>query len=155
MEDWQARAELWNRDDVLLGGSDAGAHLDRILGSPYPTRFIGDTLRGRKLLSLERAVQLMTDVPARLFGLRDRGSLTAGNFADVVVFDPNTIDAEPPKTVFDLPGDSKRLLAGSIGVEHVFVNGVETIVSGAATGKTPGVVLRSGEGTYSVDTSKA
>jgi N-acyl-D-aspartate/D-glutamate deacylase len=154
MEDWRARAQLWEKDDVLIGGSDAGAHLDRILGSPYPTRFIGDTVRGRKLLSLERAVQLMTDVPARLFGLRDRGTLTEGNFADVVVFDPNTIDAEPPKTVFDLPGDSKRLLAGSIGVEHVFVNGVETIVSGKETGKTPGVVLRSGEGTYSVDTAK-
>src|SRR3954452_2030435 len=61
MEDWQARAGLWNRDDVLIGGSDAGAHLDRILGSPYPTRFIGDTLRGKKLLPLEQAVQLMTD----------------------------------------------------------------------------------------------
>ena len=56
--------------------------------------------------------------------------------------------------LFDLPGDSKRLLAGSIGVEHVFVNGVETVVAGAATGDTPGVILRSGRGTYTVDTSK-
>jgi N-acyl-D-aspartate/D-glutamate deacylase len=154
MEDWQARAQLWEKEDVLIGGSDAGAHLDRILGSPYPTRFIGDTLRGRKLLPLEQAVQLMTDEPARLFGLRDRGRLAEGYPADVVGFDPNTIDAPPPKTVFDLPGDSKRLLAGSIGVEHVFVNGVETVVAGSATGDTPGVILRSGRGTYTVDTSK-
>lgn len=152
-DDWKARAELWEREDILLGGSDAGAHLDRILGSTYPTKFLGDTLRGRKLLSLERAVQLMTDVPARLFGLTDRGRLAEGMRADVVVFDPATVDSEPPKTVFDLPGESKRLLAGSIGVRHVFVNGVETITDGEATGAMPGTVFRSGRDTYTVDTS--
>ena len=141
--DWSARAELWQRDDVLLGGSDAGAHLDRILGSPYPTKFLGDTLRGRRLVPLERAVQLLTDVPARWFGMKERGRLADGYHADVVVFDPATVNAEPPQTVFDLPGDSKRLLAGSIGVEHVFVNGVETVTAGTATGATAGVVLRS------------
>ena len=152
-EDWQARAQVWERDDVLLGGSDAGAHLDRILGSPYPTRFLGDTIRGRRLLPLERAVQLITDAPARLFGLRDRGRLAPGAYADIVVFDPETVDAAPPQTVHDLPGDSKRLLAGSIGVEHVFVNGVETIVAGQATGDVAGTVLRSGRQTYTVDTA--
>src|SRR5579859_13139 len=152
-EDWQARAKLWEREDVLLGGSDAGAHLDRILGSPYPTRFLGDTLRGRQLLPLERAVQLITDVPARLFGLRERGRLTPGYYADVVVFDPETVNDQQPQTVFDLPGDSKRLLAGSIGVGHVFVNGVETIVDGQATGNVAGTVIRSGEQTYTVDTA--
>jgi N-acyl-D-aspartate/D-glutamate deacylase len=150
--DWSARAELWERDDVLLGGSDAGAHLDRILGSPYPTKFLGDTLRGRRLVSLERAVQLLTDVPARWFGFKERGRLAAGYHGDVVVFDPATIDAQPPRTVFDLPGDSKRLLAGSVGVEHVFVNGVETVTAGQATGATAGVVLRSTTLT-TVDTS--
>ncbi|HUJ64160.1 MAG TPA: amidohydrolase family protein, partial [Acidimicrobiales bacterium] len=83
-EDWAARRDLWARDTVLLGGSDAGAHLDRMLGSPYPTRFLADTLRGRQLVSLERAVQLMTDAPARLFGLVDRGRIQEGGFADVV-----------------------------------------------------------------------
>src|SRR5262249_21030802 len=141
--DWLARAELWQRDDVLLGGSDAGAHLDRILGSPYPTKFIGDTLRGRRLVPLERAVQLLTDVPARWVGMKDRGRLAEASQADVVVFARATAKAEPPQTVLDLPGESKRLLAGSIGVEHVFVNGVETVTAGRATGATAGVVLRS------------
>jgi hypothetical protein len=45
--------------------------------------------------------------------------------------------------VFDLPGDSERLLASSIGAEHVFVNGVETVTAGKATGATAGAVLRS------------
>jgi N-acyl-D-aspartate/D-glutamate deacylase len=137
----------------MLGGSDAGAHLDRMCGAPYLTRFLGDTLRGRKLLPLERAVQLVTDVPAGLFGLRDRGRLQVGSHADIVVFDPQTIDAGPPTLVPDLPGQSPRLIADSIGVQHVFVNGVETIVDGAPTGSTPGRVLRSGRDTVTVRTA--
>ena len=151
-DDWEVRRRLWEQDDILLGGSDAGAHLDRILGSPYPTRFIGDCLRGRKLVSLERAVQLMSDVPARLFGLRDRGRVEVGAFADLVVFDPETVDARQARVAFDLPGESKRLLADSIGVHRVYVNGVETIRDGEPTGATPGTVLRSGRDTESVVT---
>ncbi|HKH88536.1 MAG TPA: amidohydrolase family protein, partial [Acidimicrobiales bacterium] len=72
-EDWALRRELWDDPDVMLGGSDAGAHLDRMMGSSYPTRFLADCLRGRRLVPLERAVQMMTDIPARLYGLRERG----------------------------------------------------------------------------------
>ena len=145
--DWQLRRNLWDEPDVLIGGSDAGAHLDRMLGSPYPTRFIADSLRGRQLVSLERAVQLMTDIPARLFGLRRRGRLALGNHADVVVFDPRRVGASPARLSYDLPGQSKRLLADPIGVGHVLVNGRETIVDGRPTGDLPGVVLRSGRDT--------
>jgi N-acyl-D-aspartate/D-glutamate deacylase len=152
-EDWALRRDLWDEPDVMLGGSDAGAHLDRMLGSPYPTKFIGDCLRGRRLVPLERAVHLLTQVPADLFGLRQRGRLEPGYHADVVVFDPATIDAGPPTLTFDLPGASKRLLAQSIGVHRVYVNGVETIVDGAPTGSTPGTLLRSGLETSTVRTS--
>ena len=148
-------AQLWEHDDVLLGGSDAGAHLDRMLGSPYPTRFIGDCLRGRQLVPLERAVQLMTDAPARLFGLRDRGRLEPGFHADVVVLDPATVDATPARIAFDLPGESKRLLADPLGVVRVLVNGRETIVDGKPTGALPGTVLRSGRDTAGTETSAA
>ena len=55
---------------VMIGGSDAGAHLDRMCGAPYTTGFLADCIRGRRLAS-RKAVHLMTDVPARLFGLRD------------------------------------------------------------------------------------
>ena len=149
-EDWAARRELWEREDIMLGGSDAGAHLDRMLGSPYPTRFLADTLRGRRLVPLERAVHLMTDVPARLFGLTDRGRLEEGRFADVVVFDPETVDSGPARRVFDLPGDSLRLTAESMGVKRVFVNGTPTIEEGRPAGALPGRVLRSGRDTETV-----
>ncbi len=144
---WAMRADAWADPRVMLGGSDAGAHLDRMCGAPYTTRFLGDMLRGRRLVSLERAVQLITDDPARLFGLVDRGRVAEGGYADLVLFDPETVASENAHLVADLPGDSVRLTAGSIGVEHVFVNGVETVRAGAATGAVPGTVLRSGRDT--------
>jgi N-acyl-D-aspartate/D-glutamate deacylase len=150
--DWQLRRQLWDEPDVLIGGSDAGAHLDRMLGSPYPTRFIGDSLRGRQLVPVERAVQLMTDIPARLFGLIDRGRVQEGSFADIVVLDPDTVDATPARISFDLPGQSKRLLADPVGVVRVLVNGTEVIVDGQPTGALPGTLLRSGRDTSGTDT---
>jgi N-acyl-D-aspartate/D-glutamate deacylase len=134
----------------MLGGSDAGAHLDRMCGAPYTTRFIGDMIRGRQLVPLERAVQMITDAPAQLFGLRDRGRLVEGAWADIVVFDPETIDSEQATLVADLPGGSARLTAGSKGVVRVLVNGVETVVDCQPTGATPGTVLRSGRDTRTV-----
>ena len=149
-ESWELRRSMWENPHVMIGGSDAGAHLDRMFGAGYTTQFLADTIRGRRLVGLERAVQLITDVPARLFGLRDRGRIEAGMLADVVVFDPATIDAEDPTLVPDLPASSIRLTAGSHGIAHVFVNGVETVTNGVATGALPGVVLRSGRDTETV-----
>jgi N-acyl-D-aspartate/D-glutamate deacylase len=149
-ESWELRRATWENPNVLIGGSDAGAHLDRMFGAGYTTQFLADTLRGRRLLAVERAVQLITDVPARLFGLRDRGRLAAGMMADVVVFDPRTIDSEIPTLVPDLPGGAIRLTAGAYGIAHVFVNGVETVTNGHATDALPGVVLRSGRDTETV-----
>ncbi len=150
---WELRRQVWNDPRAMIGGSDAGAHLDRMCGAPYTTRFLGDCLRGRKLVSLERAVQLITSEPAALFGLRDRGVLREGALADVVVFDPDTIDAEEATLVRDLPGDSARLTAGSRGIVTVLVNGTVIVEDGKATGATPGTVLRSGRDTDTVTAS--
>lgn len=149
-DDWQYRREIWQREDVLLGGSDAGAHLDRMLGSTYPTRFLADCIRGRQLVPVERAVELMTRRPAALFGLQGRGTIEVGKFADLVLFDPGGIASHPARRVFDLPGKSMRLTAGSEGIVQVFVNGVPTVRDGKVLGSTPGRVLRSGTDTYTV-----
>jgi N-acyl-D-aspartate/D-glutamate deacylase len=149
-ETWALRRQVWEDDRAMLGGSDAGAHLDRMCGAPYTTRFVGDMIRGRRLLSVEEAVRLITDVPARLFGLNDRGRIQAGYHADLVVFDPATIASEAATLVADLPGGTARLTAESVGVVRVLVNGVETVVDGKATGSTPGSLLRSGVATRTV-----
>ncbi|MGW0754394.1 N-acyl-D-amino-acid deacylase family protein [Streptomyces sp. NPDC002587] len=149
---WALRAETWQHEDVMLGGSDAGAHLDRMCGAPYTTRFLGDCLRGRRLVPLEQAVRMLTDDPARLFGLRERGRIAEGYHADLVLFDPERIEAGPATLVHDLPGDSPRLDARAIGIVSVRVNGVETIRDDEVTGAVPGIVLRSGRDTRTVST---
>ncbi|CAL9559458.1 D-aminoacylase [Streptomyces sp. enrichment culture] len=149
---WALRAETWQHEDVLLGGSDAGAHLDRMCGAPYTTRFLGDCLRGRKLVGLEQAVKMLTDDPARLFGLRERGQVREGWHADLVLLDPERIDAGPATLVHDLPGDSPRLDSRALGVRAVWVNGVEAIRDDVVTGAVPGRVLRSGRDTETVST---
>lgn len=149
---WALRAETWRHEDVLLGGSDAGAHLDRMCGAPYTTRFLGDCLRGRKLVPLEQAVKMLTDDPARLFGLRERGRVREGFHADLVLFDPQRIDAGQATLVHDLPGQSPRLDSKAIGIRAVWVNGAEAIRDDAVTGAVPGKVLRSGRDTRTVST---
>jgi N-acyl-D-aspartate/D-glutamate deacylase len=149
---WAMRAEAWQHEDVLLGGSDAGAHLDRMCGAPYTTRFIGDCLRGRRLTSLEQAVKMLTDDPAQLFGLRERGRIEEGFHADLVLFDPERIAAGTATLVHDLPGDSPRLDSKAIGIRAVWVNGVEAIRDDVVSGAVPGRVLRSGRDTRTVST---
>ena len=149
-EDWQLRAEVWQDPRAIVGGSDAGAHLDTMCGAIYSTSMLGDGVRRRGLLSWEQAVRLLTDVPARLYGLRDRGRLEVGGFADVVVFDPATIGPGAVRTRDDLPGGASRLYADAMGVRHVLVNGTEIVREGEFTGAVPGHVLRSGRDTATV-----
>jgi N-acyl-D-aspartate/D-glutamate deacylase len=89
-------------------------------------------------------VQMLTDEPARLFGLRDRGRVAEGYHADLVVFDPETVNAGPARLVADLPGGAARLTAEAEGIRRVYVAGVATVVDNAGTGATPGQILRSG-----------
>ena len=149
-ESWRMRAELWQDPRAIIGGSDAGAHLDRMCGAPYPTRWLSDCINGRKLVPVEHAVRMMTSAPAELFGFTDRGVLREGACADVVVFDPSTVGSEDARLVRDLPGDSSRLTAGSFGVKRVLVNGVVIVEDGVANGNVPGRILRSGVDTHTV-----
>ncbi|MSO37234.1 MAG: D-aminoacylase [Acidimicrobiia bacterium] len=144
---WALRKTVWEDPRAMIGGSDAGAHLDRMCGAPYTTRFLGDMLRGRKLVPIEAAVKMITQDPARLFGLRNRGEVLPGNFADIVILDPDSVGSDAATLVADLPGGATRLTADAQGIAHVFVNGVETVTDSRATGVTPGTVIRSGRDT--------
>ncbi len=149
-ENWRLRSELWRDPRVVIGGSDAGAHLDTIWTFNCISSLVGPSVRDRRLITLEEAVRLVTDVPARMYGLIDRGRLEPGWHADIVVFDPATLNPEPVRAVSDLPAGGWRLTGGARGVEHVFVNGVEIVSGGAYTGERPGTVLRSGHSTRTV-----
>lgn len=149
-ESWRMRAELWDDPRAMIGGSDAGAHLDRMCGAPYPTAWLHDCLHGRRLTTVENAVRLMTSAPAALFGLTDRGVIAVGSVADLVVIDPATVASGDAVLVADLPGGSARLTATSNGVRRVLVNGTAVVVDGELTGALPGSVLRSGVDTATV-----
>ncbi len=149
-EGWAARVAVWKDPRVLLGGSDAGAHVDLMCHANYPTRVLGEVVRGRGLLTVEEAVAMMTDRPARHYGLRHRGRVAEGWHADLVVFDPARIDSEPARLVADMPGGGERLVAGSRGVAHVLVSGTEVVADGDDTGARPGRALRSGVDTDTV-----
>ncbi len=148
--DWALRAKVWQDPRTVVGGSDAGAHLDMMCGAVYSTSMLGDGVRKRGLLSWEAAIRELTDVPARLYGLRDRGRVDIGWRADLVVLDPDRIGHGPEHTRDDLPGGAGRLYAEAEGIEHVLVNGVTIARAGELTGATPGTVLRSGLDTDTV-----
>ena len=149
-ETWKARAEVWRDGRAVVGASDAGAHLDMMCCASYTTFMVGEAVRDRGLLSMEEAVRALTDVPARLYGVKERGRLEPGWHADVVVFDPATVGPREERTRDDLPGGASRIVTEARGVEHVLVNGTEIVSQGAFTGATPGRLLRSGRDTDTV-----
>ncbi len=99
---WGMRAAIWSDARAMVGGSDAGAHLDRMCGSNYPTAFLADCLRGRRLVPVEKAVQMITDGPTRgalraaRAGPGPRGGPAPGQTS--FVFDPDDggLGAAPP-----------------------------------------------------------
>ena len=147
---WRLRAEVWKDPRTIIGASDAGAHLDMI-GHVQPEHG-APRQRGPKhgILSFEEAIHHITEVPSRLYGLKERGRIADGFRADLVVFDPDRVQPGPVHTRNDLPGGAARLYAEAEGIEHVLVNGVEIIRGQSATGAFPGTVLRSGRDTETV-----
>jgi N-acyl-D-aspartate/D-glutamate deacylase len=143
-ETWRLRAELWRDGRTVVGGSDAGAHVDMQCGATYSTSLLADGVRQRRLITLEEAIHQLTDVPARLYGLIGRGRITEGWRADLVLFDPDQVSSEPLRTRQDQPGGASRLYASPRGVASVFVNGAVTVKDGELTGEATGTLLRSG-----------
>lgn len=107
--------------------------------SPHPrsygtfARVLGRYVRERRVLSLEEAIRKMTSLPAGRVGLMDRGIIRPGMKADLVVFDPATVN---DTATFTNPHQY------AVGVSHVFVNGVAVVDEGKVTGARPGRVLR-------------
>jgi len=123
-DETDAVAHLLTHDQVALGLSDAGAHVDQLCDAPLPTYLLGTWVRERQVMPLERAVRKLTGEPADLFGFERRGYLREGYWADVCVFDPQTVAPGPTVRVRDFPADAERLTAEEpVGVRHVLVNG--------------------------------
>lgn len=146
-ESWRLRVEAWRDPRTIVGASDAGAHLDMLDTYSFSTAMLAEAVRKRSLLTLEEAVVYLTRQPAELYGLVDRGVIAEGAWADLVVFDPDTIAPQTPTTRYDMPGGAGRIYGGAEGVRHVLVGGVEIVTDGDFTDARPGHVLRSGRDT--------
>jgi N-acyl-D-amino-acid deacylase len=123
-------------------GSDAGAPAASgifLKSNDHPraygnfSRLLGKYVRDEKVIPLEEAIRRLTSLPAANLKLKKRGSLAPGYYADVVVFDPQTIQDH---ATFEKPHQY------STGVKHVFVNGTQVLANGEHTGARPGRVVR-------------
>jgi N-acyl-D-aspartate/D-glutamate deacylase len=135
--DEEAVGRMLRHPASLVSLSDAGAHLTFFNDAGFGLHLLGHWVRERAALPLEEAVRRLTSHPASVFGIRGRGALKAGYHADLLLFDPATVNRGPKQRVFDLPGGHPRLNTPAIGVEGVWVNGVR--LSGDAL---PGRLLR-------------
>jgi N-acyl-D-aspartate/D-glutamate deacylase len=132
-DDEEGIAHLLRSRHVVLGLSDAGAHVGQLCDAPLPTDLLGHWVRERGVLPLEEAVRKLTGEPAALFRFTDRGVLRPGACADVTVFDPATVAPGPLRRVRDFPADADRLTADQPeGMRHVLVNGTPIRAEGRA-----------------------
>jgi len=123
-DDVEAVGHLLNHEQVVLGLSDAGAHVGQICDAVLYTDLLAKWVRERKLMPLEKAVRKLSGEAADIFGFVRRGYLREGYWADVCVFDPQTVGPGPLRRVRDFPAEAERLTAEEpSGVRHVLVNG--------------------------------
>jgi N-acyl-D-amino-acid deacylase len=140
--DPNAVCEILKHPSVIIGQSDAGAHMGYDARFGYCTAFLGRWVRDYGIMTLEEAVSKLTFRVASLFGLSDRGLVRPGFAADLAIFDPAIINTLEPEYVQDLPANETRMIQRAAGVYHTVVNGEVVIENGAATGAYPGQVLR-------------
>jgi N-acyl-D-amino-acid deacylase len=142
--DEQAVKEIFNSPHVLLGQSDAGAHVANATpGFGFATTMLAYWVRERQIMSLEDAIKKLTFLPASIFDIHDRGLLRRGMAADLFVFDPEKIDLAEPEKVQDLPEGAPRYIQRAKGIHYTVVNGSVLMKKGTHTGVYPGRVLRS------------
>jgi N-acyl-D-aspartate/D-glutamate deacylase len=127
---------------VLVGASDAGAHLQMMCGAGDSTILLARFVREHGHLTLEAAVRALTAVPAAVFGLPARGRIVEGAMADLTVFELDALEWRPPEMVFDVPpAGEARMTRPSSGYRATVVAGTLTAVEGSSTGAVPGRML--------------
>ena len=143
--DLNAVHEMMIHPHVVVGAADGGAHVNVICDASYTTfmlqHWVRDRERGQKL-PLERAVHMLTNMPADLYGLSDRGVIEVGKKADINVISLDTLELNMPYVARDLPTGAPRLLQGAEGYVMTMVNGEITHRNGQDTGARPGGLVR-------------
>jgi N-acyl-D-aspartate/D-glutamate deacylase len=141
-EDQDIALQIMRHPRTVTTFSDSGAHVSQLMDSSLQTHLLYHWVRTKQAFTLEQAVRMLTLVPATLWGFHDRGIIREGMAADFVVFDPDTIMAEMPEVVDDLPSGARRLVQRTRGISATVVNGEILLRDGKHTGALPGQLLR-------------
>ena len=142
-EDQEMVLEIMREPRSLVTFSDGGAHVSQIMDSSLQTHVLSHWVRRENALSLEAAVRMLTWDMARAWELPERGLLQRGYKADLIVFNPDTVEPQRPEVVHDLPAGQRRLLQKANGYHLSIVNGGVTLRDGEPTGVTTGELLTS------------
>lgn len=149
---WRTETPEWSdavntaqvHPNMIVGVSDGGAHLHKDDGADWSSYFLRNWVLDRKRWTLEEGVRQITEVPAAMLGFTDRGTIKVGGWADIMIFDPETIGPWRKEFVRDLPGNVGRWKALGLGVKATIVNGVPIVRNGELTGAMPGQIVAPG-----------
>jgi len=131
-----------NSPYILIGVSDAGAHVQFGVDFGYATSLLKIWVHERGVVSLEQAIHKLTFQVASVYGMQDRGLLRPGYAADVTIFELSKVRACEAEWVQDYPAGTKRLIQRSEGINYTIVNGEVIYEDGELTGALPGAVIR-------------
>ncbi|MFZ9137768.1 MAG: amidohydrolase family protein, partial [Hylemonella sp.] len=135
--DTEAVGRMLNHPHSLISLSDAGAHLTFFNDAGFGLHLLGHWARELGTMRMAEAVRQLTALPAEVLGIQQRGRLQVGWAADLMLFDPATVNRSAKKRVFDLPGGAPRLTTDALGVHGVWVNGQLVANGEGLMAKTP------------------
>jgi len=138
-------SELFQNRNIYPSLGDAGAHVSQIMDAGWSSFVLSYWMRERQIYSLGEGIRRLTGGPARVLGLKDRGTLAVGQRADVNVFDFATVSELQPTLVNDFPGGAPRYIQRARGYKATIVNGQINIKDDELTGARAGKVLRHGQ----------
>jgi N-acyl-D-aspartate/D-glutamate deacylase len=140
--DPEATRQILSSPYILIGESDAGAHVQFDANFGYGTFLLSNWVRDKGLMSLEQAVHKLTFQVASIYGIEGRGLIRPGYAADLTLFDPDTVAPCEPEWAEDFPANTKRMVQRSEGLYYTIVNGAAIYDHGALSGDLPGTVIR-------------
>ena len=133
---------MLNQPIVAMGLADSGAHVGQIMDASQPTWLLKYWVKERGLMSIEEAIRRWTSDTAAIFGIKERGTLAPGNYADINIINLDELDLGLPEYVYDFPHGAGRYLQRAKGYSHTLVNGQVFMQDGEPTGNLAGLMLQ-------------
>ena len=135
--------EMIKNPTVAMGLADSGAHVGQIMDASSPSWLLSYWVKRRGTLSLEKAIKSWTSDTAQLFGVKDRGILRKGAYADLNIIDLDNLSLQLPEYKHDFPGGAGRYVQTAKGYDCTIVNGQIFMEHGEYAGSVSGLTLRS------------